>query len=1591
MVKKLQLWLGILAFLFVGMVWGVSAQASDITSYYAMNVGEQEQIEINTIGEIAFYVFNTKVATVTEDGIITAVGKGSTLIKAETEEDTYYYRVSVKVPSIKINKTSAEIYYGGNVGNYVELKATVAGARNVVTWESSDTGVAKVNCIGKVTATGIGETTITATCNGVSASCQIRVTESILELPVQDIQLMNKGKGNSYTIKPITVGAKGKVEWSSSDDKVATVKNGKITGKTQGEAVITASYNGLIQTCNVTVVEKALAVDNEHVQMYVGGTKTETAKLTAYYDTRKVQATWKTSNGSVATVDASGNVWAVGAGEAVLTAHYNGKEDSCKITVKDTAIRLSDTEISLNTKGKDYTYKLTAEVAGKSNKVTWTTSDKSIATVSGGKVTGKGQGTAIITATANGVSAQCTVHVTKTEIILDKTAELNADTQDTLILSPVVTGLYDEVEWKTSNSSVATVENGVITPIKQGKVKITATANGISASCNVTVKKAVTVLDKKELILYVTSGKGKSAKLKASVTGDNKEVTWSTSDASIATVDEKGNVTAVGAGSATICATANGKTDICDVTVLNSTVTLNTDNVVLTKDYYHHSETVTADVVGYSKTVTWKSSDNKVATVSKGVITAKGTGTATITASANGITAFCRVEVTETGITEPVITLDKENILLTKNSSKNKTATIKANVAGPEDKIVWTSSDPSVVTVKNGKLTAKKVGSVIITATANEVSATCAVEVTENKVILNQNALSLNTDGKNTYATLSATVEGTYTDSVVWKSSNEKVATVNAYGKVAAVGKGSAKITATVNGVTATCSVKVIENAVKLNKISVKLYENAEKNSSVTIKATVKGVDKTVLWTSSDETVATVTDNGTITAVGGGACIVTAKANGITAVCEVSVVGNRIKLNKEKIVLNMYGEVTSETLEATVEGATSKVTWKSLDEKVATVSMGVVTAVGEGNTVITAEANGLLAQCAVEVVDDHIHDYQSEITREATCSLEGIRTVSCSICKDTYTEAIAKTDHQWSEWQIERQPTETEDGMEKRSCDNCDAEETKTIPSLTHEHSYKETVTAPTCTEQGYTTHSCTCGDSYVDTYINALDHNWGDWVITKQPTEQEEGREERSCQRCGKIESNSLEKLEHTHVYSIFIRKYEPACIDRGWSVYQCQCGARENRDFVDMLGHNPEWKVTKEPNCTENGREELLCTRCNVCMNSTSIPMTGHEYRELENTVSEENGVGHISKECNICQDTLVEYYVDFGESPESIFNGETYQLELISDLDEKLLPYLTYDCDARFCNATRFSCEGVTISDTGLVSVNVNEFENLENDVYALIGVSLKENPYNAVIVQDSKYVLSNIMGYTENLAYSKIKDEIIPQIITGDMNDAEKIIAAHDWIVENVDYVSTSYCYEAYGAICNKEAVCLGYAKAFDAFMKILDIPCVMVSSESMNHAWNMVQLDGEWYWIDTTWDDPVGTGFHEGYTYFLLKGVRAADQRGTFLSTLPECTGEKWRIKTFDKYHATTAEEVKNLMIAQKNHDRIILAFHSRDELSAYNNFMSEFSQRFGYSLAPSYSQIEEETIDGVYYEDFYMLKIVVGDKLRTSLTELEGE
>ena len=280
----------------------------------------------------------------------------------------------------------------------------------------------------------------------------------------------------SLQIRATVRNGSGRTTYRSSNTRVAKVSSkGKVTGVKKGSAVITVKNHGVSRSFKVTVKNPRLNATSK--TLYKG--KSFTLKVTG----RVGKAKFSSSNKKVATVSSSGKVTAKGKGSATITVKTNGVTLKCKVKVNNP--KLNATSKTLY-KGNSFTLKITGRVG----KAKFSSSNKKVATVSSsGKVTAKGKGSATITVKTNGVTLKCkvTVKLPKKRVSV-KISKSSLKLYNSSSYKLSVRGGSGKIKWSSSNRKIATVSSsGVVVGLKAGSCTITATRNGVSVKCKVTV------------------------------------------------------------------------------------------------------------------------------------------------------------------------------------------------------------------------------------------------------------------------------------------------------------------------------------------------------------------------------------------------------------------------------------------------------------------------------------------------------------------------------------------------------------------------------------------------------------------------------------------------------------------------------------------------------------------------------------------------------------------------------------------------------------------------------------------------------------------------------------------------------------------------------------------------------------------------------------------------------------------------------------------------------------------------------------------------------------------------------------------------
>ena len=702
------------------------------------------------------------------------------------------------------------------------------------------------------------------------------------------------------------------------------------------------------------------------------------------------------------------------------------------------SIELNATELDLNIKSTFPLY------ASSSTGVMFSSSDENIATVdSTGRIGGIGVGTAVIRATASdGVYSTCIVHVRDlsyegiTAIGTGKYSTTVGQSVDVraYIGTPDLTNPW--VTWTSDDETVAKLENpsgwyavpefngeyaeNTIVATGVGTTTLHASNGEETADITITVTgdgqtavSGVTMADGDQT-LQTGAGKQLSATVAPS-DASNTAVSWRSSDPTTVYVDGNGYITALKPGSATIYACAGGKNSSITVTVPAfsgtqtpvSALTISGDGHSVDADATLQLTAAATPSNATDKAVTWYSSDSTIAYVdANGLVTGIQPGSATITAvSASNVTASYDVTVTGTGHIDPnpvqSVALNKDSLSVVEGGSDALIATVTPSDASNQ-KITWTSADPSIATVNasTGAVGGVKAGTTTVTATApSGASATATVKVTskdavaatsvtftaDSAVTLDQRGgatLTL-TEGGSHKVGATVSPENTTDKTLTWTSSNPTVASVSADGTVTGNMAGHASVYAKCGGVSGNLFVVVNSTSgtvpvsgVEFEGDSAVQLNEGETHTYKTVIYPSDASNKTVTWKSSDPSVATVDANGTVTAVKAGSTTITLTAGGKTGTAVVTVGdGPTPTVDVTSVTLDASSlsltEGDTQTLTATVlpTNATNKsLTWTSSDPSVATVSRGIVTAVKAGTATITARsANGKTATAAVTV------------------------------------------------------------------------------------------------------------------------------------------------------------------------------------------------------------------------------------------------------------------------------------------------------------------------------------------------------------------------------------------------------------------------------------------------------------------------------------------------------------------------------------------------------------------------------------------------------------------------------------------------
>ncbi|MFM5028620.1 beta strand repeat-containing protein [Aeromonas rivipollensis] len=818
---------------------------------------------------------------------------------------------------------------------------STADITDVASWISADSSIATIDEKGLVRTLKVSSIGISASYQGVTSNISTLTITDAIATKVSIIPPTTKlAKGLTLQLQAIatlsddtTKDVSTQANWQSSNPTVLSVDDqGKATAIAAGDATVTATVQGITGQTTVSAVDltiSQLQIIPATVQLAIGTTTRLTAIATfADQSTQDVssQVGWLSSNTAVATVDSTGLVTGVAAGSATLSASLLGVTASTSIQVNNTSVSALQvipavTTIALGTKSQLQAIATFADGSTQdvSSQVQWSSNDPFIAGVDSlGLVTGSGIGQATVTATLGAISRSATLTVTNAIAtalqVIPPTASLPKGAK--LQFQAIATfsdnssqDVTNQVNWNSSDISVATIDlNGEATAFSEGGADISANFLGVTSNTVLLVVTNATV-SSIQVVLNGGSGnlaKGSSVQFNAqAVLSDgstldvSSQAAWFSSDQTKVTINAQGLATGIAVGTSTISASLNGVTSAGTVlTVTNATVTqiqITPPSLTLAKGtkgkltaIATYSDNSTQDV---SSQVVWNSSNIGVATINlSGEVSAVSNGSATLTGRVGAVTSN-GVSLSVTNASVNQIDLSATASTLAAGTKAQLTAVASYSDGSSQNitpLVSWSSSDSDVATVStSGEVTAVSPGTAVITGSFGGQISTLTVTVTAATVSAIQistplTSLALGTNGQlKALATYSDDTLVDVTGQISWSSSAPALVSVDANGQIKALAVGSAVISGSLGGTSAT--INIAATAATLTGLTIDPIPNLASGNQAQLKATAsfsnltsQDVSALVNWQSDNTGVVTVSGTGLAHGVAAGTANITA-------------------------------------------------------------------------------------------------------------------------------------------------------------------------------------------------------------------------------------------------------------------------------------------------------------------------------------------------------------------------------------------------------------------------------------------------------------------------------------------------------------------------------------------------------------------------------------------------------------------------------------------------------------------------------------------------------------------------------------------
>ncbi len=824
-----------------------------------------------------------------------------------------------------------------------------------VSWSSTDPSIASIAGDGTVTGLAAGSTQIVA---GVGASAD---TANLLVRPlVSNITVLPNAAqvvlGDSLRFVA-DMGAAGtganlqaiRPEWSTSDSSVAYVReDGQLVTLAAGDVEITVNVAGVTAVASARVFRAPIAAVNvtPAVATIAPGQSVQLNALAITVFGRPDPTepiSWSSSDPSVATVTAAGQVTAIARGFAVISASAGNRTGRATVTVGPKPVQQVVVSLQAATIGEGERTVATALVQDADGvliqgaSLAWQSGNPSIATVdASGNVVAVAEGNTSVSAISGGRVGTAPLRVTRrtaSTLRFSPAAPVLTVGAQSQVLVEVIdqngSVMPGAATLASLNPGVASInQSGIVTGLSAGTATLRATFNSLTATATATVGNvAVASVSISPATLNLIPGnRGSFAAVVRDASGavlSNRAVAWSSANPAVASVNGTGEVTANSMGSVLISASSEGKSASALVSVAAApslpvaSVSVTLNSAALNIGESTQAVAVAKDANGavlLGRTVSWSSSDVDLATVSgTGMVTAGSAGTVTIMATIGGQSGVAALNVNTPapaavaffnlrlnthslapgGTTQAIVIMRDaagNDVTGTVGFSSTYPAIARVNASGiitgvsAGDAEVFAStpgfSDQELVAVTAGAAASPVLTSITVSATSATVQVGNTLQLTASP--RDQNGAPITTG------------------SLAWTSSNTSIATVNSTGLVTARASGGVTISAATSGVTGTMAVTVSSSpppapapvaaiTVSLSPTSVPVGQ-ASLVSAVLKDAqgnTLSG--RTILYSSSNTAVATVATNGVITALTAGSATISAISEGKTGSAALTV------------------------------------------------------------------------------------------------------------------------------------------------------------------------------------------------------------------------------------------------------------------------------------------------------------------------------------------------------------------------------------------------------------------------------------------------------------------------------------------------------------------------------------------------------------------------------------------------------------------------------------------------------------------------------------------------------------------------------